>query len=342
MNTQILRNAARLSRVLMGGAALALVAAIAPGAALAQGKSNVAGCTTFSSFSYDVATNTLNVVNCGGAPVVTPTEGTFSWTSGNATIDASATAPLVVRVNRNGVGGSNAGFYVVSYSVSASSSMTGGWWFNGTRAGGQFAFADGVPYVDLGFMPSGVAGTVTVTLTGVSGGTGMAVGGTTTLTINVTSSGPVVTPPPPPPPGCATSANYNNAFTVVGQKFVYSLKPGETGATSFVPKTNTMPELSTSDTVNTPPGADHEIVISKCPGDFVGDSMGAAAPLCRLKSLYKGGAVRTTATGSPVWYCSVTPGETYYMNIRQVKYDNTAVSSCAFSSCEIKVQVQNY
>jgi hypothetical protein len=340
MNTQIFRNAARMSRWLMGSAALAIFAAAAPVAAFAQGKSNIAGCSTFSSFTYDVATNTLNVSNCGGTTPV-QTAGTFSWAASTATIDANATAPLVVRVNRNGLNGSNAGFYVVDYTVSASSAMTG-WWFNGSRSGGQFAFGDGVAFVDLGFMPGGVAGTVTVTLTAVSAGTGMAVGGATTLTINVTTPGGGGNNPPPPPIGCSTNSNYTNSFTVVGQKFVYSLKPGETAATAFVPKAGTSPELSTSDTVNTPPGADHEIVISKCPGDFTGTSMGAAAPLCRLNSLYKGGVVRTTATGSPFWYCTVNAGETYYMNVRQVKYDNTSVNSCDFASCEIKVQVQNY
>ena len=333
MNTQIFRNAARMSRALMGGAALVIVAAMTPGAALAQGKSNVTGCTDFTSFTYDSTTNTLTVNGCSAGGVVTPPPppvgGPASYSLVLGATTASAGTSVTVTLQRTG------GTPAEMVDLNATATGLSGWSFNGVGNNHwhTISFAAGEVNKSLTFTAGGSAGSLALMLGGVIGSSGSSTAGGT-QTITVSGGGQVA--------GCPTIANYNNAFATVGQKFVYSLKPGETGATSFVPKAGTMPELSTSDTVNTPPGADHEIVISKCPGDFVGTSMGASAPLCRLKSLYKGGAVRTTATGSPDWYCKVTPGETYYMNVRQVTYSNTALNSCAFSSCEIKVQVQNY
>jgi hypothetical protein len=331
MNSQLFRNVARVSRVLMGGAALAIVAAMAPGAAFAQGKSNVTGCTNFSSFSYDSTTNTLTVNGCTTGGVITPppppVSGPASYTLALGAVSANAGTSVNVTLQRTG------GTPAEQVDLNASASGLSGWSFNGV--GNNFwhtiSFAAGETSKSLTFNAGGSAGTLSLMLGGVIGSSGsVTTPGTQVITVTGVSS----------IPGCSTQANYNNSFLTVGQKFVYSLKAGETGSTAVTPRAGTMPEVSTSDTVNTPPGADHEIVVSKCPGDFNNPVNGQAS--CRLKSLYKGGVVRTTATNFPDYYCQVTPGETYYMNVRQVRYDNTAANSCDFASCEVKVQIQGY
>lgn len=325
--------AARLGRVLTGGAALAIAAtisSIAPATALGQGKvgyNGGSGCTNFSTFTYDAANNQLTV-NC---TVTAPVSGPSSYSVSPSSLNVTRDTDIQTVITRTG-GGSVAEALTLTHAAGGIS----GWNFNGNFTGSQaINFAAGEMSKTLNFYSGPTDGWLTFTLAAVSSTVGSTASGSQTFNV---AGAKVVTPPPGTIPGCATTATYSsNEFTVTGQKFTYSLKPGETAATRITAKAGLQTDVSTSDTVNTPPGADHEITVSKCPGDFT-SPVGA----CRLKSLYKGGVIRTTTTGFPDYNCQLIAGDTYYMNIRQVAYDNSLVNSCTVSSCEIKVQVQGF
>jgi len=324
-------SAARMSRVLTGGAALVIAAAItsfAPPAAHAAGKAlynNGTGCASFSSFRYDATTNTLTL-DCMTVTII-EVPGPASYSVALSTTSTVAGTSVGVTLNRSG------GTPAESVDLSVIATTLSGWSFNGVGSSGwqTLQFAAGEASKSMTFSPGTSAGSLTLQLGGVIGTSGSTTNNNP-QTISVTGGILGV-------PGCANS-NYLNAFTVTGQKYTYSLKAGETASTSFVAKADRQTEVSTSDTVNTPPGADHEITVSTCPADF----SATIAPTCHLKSLYKGGVVRTTTTGSPDYYCQLNAGTTYYMNVRQVKYDDSNVNSCDpnYSSCEVKVQIQNY
>lgn len=152
---------------------------------------------------------------------------------------------------------------------------------------------------------------------------------------------PVLPPPPPPAPlGCATHATYTTNFTYSGQKFVFALAPGETAAIAFTPRAGTLPQVSTTETVMTPANADHEVTVSKCPGDFT-----PIAP-CKFAANYVGLSMQLTTgtpTGMQVFYqCPVQAGTTYFMNIRQVVKGAPYFNSCTQGSCEVRAQIQGY
>lgn len=154
---------------------------------------------------------------------------------------------------------------------------------------------------------------------------------------------PVVPVPPSPvmpaPMGCATTATYNGAtFTFTGQKFVFALAPGESAAIGFIPLPNTSPQLATTETVMTPPNADHQVAVSRCPGDF------SPAPPCRFDANYIGLSM-ATSTGAIFGLarfsvCPLQAGVTYYMNVRQVVKGAPQFPSCTQGSCEVRVQIQ--
>lgn len=326
-------SAARLSRVLTGGAALAFAAAIssiAPATALAQGKANFnggTGCANFTTFTYDAATNTLTLNCTGGGGGTGPS--VYSVVPGPLSVTRNTDIATVI--TRSG-GAAVAETLTLTHEAGGIS----GWNFNGNFTGSQtINFAAGEYSKTLNFYSGPTDGWLRFTLASVASSVASTASGS--QTINVAGE-KVVAPPVGGVPGCSTTAAYINDFTVTGQKFTYSLKPGETAATSVIAKAGLNTELSTSDTVNTPPGSDHEITLTKCPGDFSSN----VAPFCRLKSLYKGGVIRTSSYGFPDYYCQLVPGDKYYMNVRQVNYYESAINSCTNASCEIKVQIQGY
>jgi hypothetical protein len=111
---------------------------------------------------------------------------------------------------------------------------------------------------------------------------------------------------------------------------------------AFTPNAGQTIKLSTSDTVNTPSYADHEVAISECPGDF------APTYPCEYQSIYVGSTMTTYGgTSGPVYACKLKPGTTYYMNVRQVVKGNTSLPSCPSGptgappgACEVRTQIQ--
>ncbi len=348
ISSKILK-AARASLALVGGAALAAVMTLgAPSIALAQGKSNVTGCTTFSGFNYDASTNTLTVNNCATntpAPPPVQTQGSFAWAQSTYSIATDNTSPLVVRINRNGLNGSNAGFYMVYYSVTPSATLGNTWWFNGTRSDGSVGVNSGVGFVDLGFGHGGVAGSLIVTLTAASGDPAnpvmTALG---SMTINVTAP---VGSTAPAVPGCSTTATKNDIFQYGNQKIVMSLRAGETGSVAFTPSASSIQMyLSSSETVNTPTDADHEIAISTCPGDFT-----PSYP-CSYQANYVGNSLQARMVPGPAYQCALQVGTTYYMNVRHVKLrdpsnwkgvapQNSCVNPPQYTNGACEVRLQN-
>lgn len=204
------------------------------------------------------------------------------------------------------------------------------------------------------FVPAAPAATVTLS-TGAqcsySGFTVNASGNVTVTCAAILTPTPVPPNPPPPGPlpptppapttGCsATSAIVSAPFTFTGEKFVFALQPGQSVAIPFTPRAGTMPQLSTTETVMTPPNADHQVAVSRCPGDF-----SPVAP-CRYDANYIGLSMPVLPR-APVGieryvYCPVEPNVTYYMNIRQVVRGNPQFNSCTQDACEVRAQIQAY
>ena len=91
--------------------------------------------------------------------------------------------------------------------------------------------------------------------------------------------------------------------------------------------TATIWKVSTSDTVNTPSSADHEVTISTCPGDFT--------PVwpCEYQAQYTGATMTTQASATaPIYACKLVVGTKYYMNVRQVVKGSTGVNSCLIAT----------
>ena len=343
MITSRILKAARTSHVLVGGAALAIASAMAlmaPTPALAQAKSNVAGCAAFSSFSFDSTSNTLTVNNCTSSstapppppPPAAPVAGASSYSMVLGATTTTTGNSVTVTVQRTG------GTLAEGLDLNASATGLSGWSFNnqGTSMWHTLNFDAGVTSKSITFIPGNSAGSLTLMLGGVIGTNGSSTtGGTQTIAVTLG-----VSQAPPPPPGCATSANYNEIFQFANQKIVFSMKPGETGSAAFTPNGATaLMYLSSTETINTPADADHEVVVSNCPGDFT-----PAYP-CRYQANYVGSSMQANTTASP-WQCRLTPGVTYYLNVRQVKLRNSQSDpvqpSCLNppynGKCEVRLQ----
>lgn len=319
----------RLSRALKGGAAIALAVAftawapIAQGAGTAQSSDGTWSCN-YNSFNFDATTNNLTI-SC--ATVVANQPGTFSLNASASTVAPNGTG-VTVNVVRSG---GNTGAYSVAYNATVTG-LTGAM-LNSTAISGTFSgnvsFASGQGTQSFTFLPGSTNGSLTLTLVNpvpaTDGTSGPTTASTTPLTITVA---PVGT--------CTTTATYNSAFTTNGQKILFELKPGETAAVAYTPVAGqTIWKVSTSDTVNTPPTADHEVTISQCPGDFT-----PVYP-CEYQAQYTGATMTTQASPTaPIYACKLTLGTKYYMNVRQVVKGNTAQTSCTLTSCEIRTQVQ--
>ena len=137
---------------------------------------------------------------------------------------------------------------------------------------------------------------------------------------------------------CNTKADFNNTFVTNAQKFIYKLYAGQTAATAFNSKNLIDIQVSTSETIMTPQEADHEIVISKCPGDFTLNYP------CRNQFNFVGGYIGgSTAAKPPMYKCPLEPNTTYYMNVRQIKRGSVNEPSCSQGEgCEVRVQIQGY
>lgn len=330
MNIQETRNVAtRWSRKLLGGVALTLAAVAAAWSPLAGAQpkavfSNGQTCN-YSSFSYNATTQQLDIT-CMTTGIDPNAPSTFSW-SGGATTSSTPTSVTLTRG-----GGSLGSAYTVDYSFTG----TFGDWSIGSPAtccGGSVTFQANETSKTVPFNPGTGSGTMYVITNAVSGSPTATVPGM--YTFNVSPSGGTTLPPPP---NCATSANYMETFSYSGQKHVFSLKPGESAAVAFVPSAGTSPSLSTTETVNTPASADHQVVVSSCPGDFT-----KPAP-CEYEANYVGLSMNTTTgtpTGIQAWYqCAIPAGQTMYMNIRQVVKGATSINSCNQASCEVRAQIQ--
>jgi hypothetical protein len=336
MNIQEFRNvAARWSRKLLGGVALTLAAVATTWSplAVAQPKavfSNGQTCN-YSSFAYNATTQQLDITCTTTQQVVDPlSPSTFSWSGGTTTSNTSTSVTLTRG------GGSLGSAYTVDYSFTG----TFGDWSLGATApftccGGSVTFQANELSKVVTFNPGPGSGTMYVITSAISGSPQVtALPGT--YTFNVTSG--TTSPIPVIPLGCATSANYMETFSFGGQKHVFSLKPGESAAVAFTAAAGTNPSVSTTETVNTPASADHEVTVSNCPGDFT-----KTAP-CEYQSNYVGLSMNTTTgtpTGMQAWYqCAIPAGQTMYMNIRQVVKGATSINSCNQASCEVRAQIQ--
>lgn len=137
-----------------------------------------------------------------------------------------------------------------------------------------------------------------------------------------------------PQPACNTAADQMSAFTVSAQKIVFSLRPGEVGAAAFTPVVGGQMVLSTTETIFTPPVADHEVTIAPCPGDF-----SATIPAqCRWAANYVGSSRFASINPTAPYQCPLNPGQRYYFNVRQVKL-GTTVNSCPAGACQVRLQI---
>lgn len=346
MNTFDSPAARRMSAWLMSAATLLVATAItawAPAVQAQSGKamqSSGAAICDFDGFTYNAATNTLTI-NCTTATQPPPADpnapGTFSLSPTAVSIAPGTTTTVnIVRT------GGSTGSYSVGYSVTASG-LTG-WSVNGFAGSNAVWFDAGQTSVLLNITAGTTTGTMTIALGGTLPNAPTAVtttaSGSTTVTVTTGATGGNPTPPPPPPPGCTTSAHHTASFDFNGQKHVFDLKPGETAAVSFRTKDISDIEVSTTETVNTPITADHQVAVSTCPGDFSKTSP------CMYTANLTGQTMFTTTQPLAWWAagskCKLDPNTTYYMNIRQVKRDDTTVNACTSFSCQVRAQVQNF
>jgi hypothetical protein len=324
----------RLSRALKGGMAIALAAVITAWAPTSDGASGTARKSdgtqicSYSGFSFDSTSNILNIT-CDTQVPGQP--GTFSVSASPIQVVPGGTA--TVNVLRSG---GSTGTYSVAYTATVTG-LTGAT-LNATAIPSSFTssldFAEGETVKPYTFNAGTTEGSLTLALGAVTP-TGTTTAATTTA--GATTATITVANGTTPPPGCTTSATYNTPFTVSGQKIVFKLKPGETAAASFTPAANQTIKVSTTDTVNTPPTADHEVAVSQCPGDFT--------PVwpCEYQTQYTGSTMTTqSATTAPIYACKLTAGTKYYMNVRQVVKGNTSVNSCPLTTtgCEVRVEIQ--
>lgn len=295
----------------------------------------------FSGFTYDPATRSLTIA-CQDAPPPPPPPppppACTSTASGSFSFWLPQSGPhragdgVGLQVTRSYA--TNCA-YTLTWTVTAPAGVTVN--VNGNTSGtGTIAFADQdyVPKPPLVTTTASADATVDITLSGtVPGG----VTPFATHRLEIQGSGP------PPVNGCTTgAAQQTGTFTVGNQKIVLPLRPGETGAVAFTPTAASgVIVLSTTDTINTPADADHEVTISSCPNDF-GESI---SPFCRYGANFVGSSRWVnTGTQSPVmpYHCPVEAGKTYYMNVRQVKI-GTTVNSCngpgyLNGACEVRLQ----
>ena len=346
----------RMGQALQGGViaaafvAAAALAPVTPAQAQVAKKDDGSTICTYTSFTYDSATNTLVLKGCSGTtppppPPPPPTScpadsfssGKFSLTQATNT-DAPATSTnTTVMVTR-------------SYNLNGRCNLT--WTLsatNGATATVGGANTGTITFEDNDYAPRTLtvtttggtsAGVVTVNLAPASGTPADAVGPFANQTFNVAAAS--TGGGNPPPPGCSTSATKNDTFVVSNQKITFALKAGETGAVAFTPTANsTSMTLSTTDTVNTPAGADHEVTITTCPGDF---STSVPAQ-CRYQVQYTGTTRWASVAPTAVYQCPLVAGTTYYMNVRQViQGSNPPTNSCTGGpailggACEVRLQ----
>lgn len=332
---------ARMSRWLLGGAAAGLLAIAAmPAQAQTNGtakQSNGTAICTFNGFSFDSATNTLTV-NCTTTPPPPPppptcsatASGSFSfWLPASGAYLSNTNAPLQV-TRSNAMDGACDLTYTVTAPAGAIVTVNGS-----SAATGTIRFEDqdyAIKMLNV-VVKTSVDAAVDITLTTTASG---GVTPFATHTVYVTGV------PDQQVPGCNTSANYLDTFTIANQKIVFALKPGETGAIAITPTASSgVITLSTTDTINTPSDADHEVTISTCPGDF----STTVPAVCRYSANFVGSSRwMNTGAQSPVlaYHCPVTAGTKYYMNVRQVKL-GTTINSCngpAYlnGACEVRLQ----
>lgn len=341
----LIDDAARLARWGLGAAALALgMTVTSPALAQTNGTAKQANGTTictFSGFTYNSSDNTLSIT-CTDAPPPPPpctsqASGTFSFwrPDSGATSGVSTTLEVTRSVAIDCA-------YNLTYTVSAPAGVT--FTVNGSASPtGTVTFANQDYAVKT--LPIIVNSTtnVAVTVTLSSAKTiPMGITPFATHTLYVTGK-----PNTGGVPGCEAypAATYTDKFTVNGQKITYRLKPGETSATE-VPLSAAAGSiaLSTIETVNTPADADHQVVISRCPGDFTSVPIPSA---CASHFLFNGGTLDlNTGLVSPLqtYHCKGNPGTSYYVNIRQVKRDAPTLNSCnsGLGYCEVRLQIQGF
>lgn len=353
MNTQNSGSpVARLSRSLMAGAALMVAAAVtlwSPNVS-AQPKANFSNGQTcnFTTFSYNATTQQLDI-QCSGTPVTQPppvtndtTPSTFTWSGGATT----AGTPGNVILTRGG--GSVGQEYTLGYSVVGS---FGGWSVPPTGTGGNspgvtvdgfggtgtVLFRAGETSKTIVFNPGGGSGSVWFTTNSLVGSPASTAPGVYRFEV---AASVVAQPVAGLPAHCAAfpSPQHSETFAFGGQKHVFNLRPGEHASVAFI-SNGAGPQLSTTETVNTPASADHQVVVSECPGDFT-----KTAP-CAFESNFIGLSMNTT-TGNPTgwsayYQCKIPLGSRVFMNIRQVIKGNTSVNSCTQGACEVRAQIQN-
>ena len=348
MNTNS-TSAAWLSRLLKAAAAVTMAAsavAFAPLAHAQTGTVSVGNCTTtntaMTGFAWNGSTLTVNcgTVVVGPPPTIDPLAGTFRLSAASNTVNGGAVDTVYVeRIT----GWLNA--YTIAYTITATGNASA------TPSSGTVSFGD----KDGASRPIAIntgtgGGTLTVTLGAVTPATTTAAG-VYTLTVNGTTQPPPVggggdwkTDAATPQVACSTGANYSDFFRSNGQKAQFTLKGGESAAVAFIANGGTQPQLSTTETINTPAYAEHEIVVSQCPGDF-----SQPFPCEQHPATIAGGYVAgNSGVAQPPYmvgaYCQLTPGNKYYMNVRQT-VKGTTTPSCPTATnpqgCEIRTQVQN-
>ena len=342
----------RLHRILPAAALVAAASLLGLGTAEAQVQQQVqlnAGklyrpdgseICTISGFTFDLASGALKVAGCLDEKPKTDTgekacdaanSGKFSFTQAvNADVGAGTTTTTVsITRSYNLVGACT-----LTWSVSATNGATAN---VGGQSSGTIKFGDNdfaAKLLQVTTTGGSAVGQVQVTLGAGTGTPADAIWPFATQTWNVARGGGG--------DGCPTAATYSGTFTVPNQKVTFALKAGETGAVAFTPNAGSVAmALSTTDTVNTPAGADHEVTISKCPGDF----SNAIAPQCRYQAQYTGSTRWASVAPTAPYQCPIEAGVQYYMNVRQVVMgSNPPLNSCSGGpailngACEIRLQ----
>ena len=208
---------------------------------------------------------------------------------------------------------------------------------------GSITFADGEPGIKPVVVSTGILpGVYRLALTTAQPGAGAqatTASGSYALTVTASSGGSTTYAIP--------AVNAQQFFFGTTEPGSYpALKPGETIAASFVyQQTASAASVAVAQVTNPSQGgtADIEIAISPIAGDFPGSNIGANT-LCSQRLSYPSTAMTVLYAFPAIWACNISPGQTYYINVRQVSanYANGTAPSCTNSKgCALRIQPQS-
>ena len=262
--------------------------------------------------------------------------------SGGGTVEVPANLNSVVRVFVQRTPGTCGGAFAVRYDATTAAGSTSDF---SPLGAGSIAFGDGEPGIKSVAIKTGGYGTYQFALASAQGSPA------------TTASGGARIRVAPPTVDCAVPPATYSFPAVSGQQFVFGtndvgsrppLKPGETIAASFVyqpPSGGSWGEVDVGQVSNYVAGAptDIEVAISACPNMFPATSADTA---CSKRIPYPSVAtpVLYAPPGNSFGLCALTPGMTYFLNVRHVSssYADGELPSCHNANgCALRMQLYN-